>query len=112
MRTRILGAAHTPSLVAILCGHAVAGVVFFLTFQPLRIRSIWLPQFFVLLCIATGLLLVGLRARKNVHRIILLLFVMIIEIVIGIPLGSNLAVDAILGTVFVFFTMMEVQGRA
>jgi signal transduction histidine kinase len=90
----------------------VAGVVFFLTFQPLLIRSIWLPQFFVLLGIATGLLLFALQARKNVHRVILLLSVMIIEIVIGIPLGPDLAVDAILGTVFVFFTMMEVQGRA
>ncbi len=112
MRARFLGGSDTPSLVVILCGHAVAGVVFLLAFQPLRLRSIWLPQFFVLLCIATGLLLVALRSRKQVHRIILLLSVTIIEIVMGIPQGPDLSLDAILGTVFVFFTMMEVQGRA
>ncbi|MGO9309688.1 MAG: sensor histidine kinase [Spirochaetia bacterium] len=112
MRARFLGAAQTPSLIVILCGHAAAGVVFSLAFQPLSLRPIWLPQFFILLCIATGLLLAALRTRKNLHRIFMLLSVVIIETVMGIPQGPDLSVDAILGTVFIFIATMEVQGRA
>ena len=112
MRGRILSGAQTPSLVVTLCGHAVAGVLFSLTFQSPRLRLIWLPQFFILLCIATVLLVVALRVRRNVHRVLVLLSVMVVEVVIGIPQGSDLALDAILGTVFIFFTMMEVKGTA
>lgn len=107
-RTRV--SVQTPSLVTTLCGHAVAGTVFFLTFQVPRIRSIWLPQFSVLLLLATVLFLAVLRTRRNVFRIIILAGVMVIEVVMGIPQGPDLSVSAILGTVFIFFTMMEVHG--
>jgi signal transduction histidine kinase len=88
----------------------VAGVVFFLTFHTPRIRAIWLPQFSLLLFLATGLLLIALRCRRNVSRVIILFAVIIVEVVIGVPQGSDLSISAILGTVFIFFTMMEVKG--
>jgi signal transduction histidine kinase len=110
MRVKFHGAIHAPSLVTTFCGHAVAGIFFFLTFHAPRIRSIWLPQFFLLLFFATGLLLVALRGRRNVTRVIILFAVLIVEVVIGVPLGSDLSISAILGTVFIFFTTMEVKG--
>ena len=74
------------------------------------LRSVWLPQFFILLVVATALLLFVLLCRRNAYRIIALLAVMLIEIVLGIPQGSDLALQAILGTVFMFLTMTEVDG--
>lgn len=105
-------AVQAPSLVTTLCGHAVAAVVFFLTFDAPRVRSIWLPQFYLLLLIATALLLAALRCRRNVSRVIVLLSALIVEVVIGMPQGPDLSIDAILGTVFIFLTMMEVEGVA
>ena len=112
MRARISRATQRPSLATTLCGHAVAWVVFFLTFPDPLIRPIWLPQLTLLLLLSTGLLLLSLRAKTNVPRIILLLAVMVIDVLIGIPQGPDLVLSAILGTVFVFFTMMEVRGTA
>jgi signal transduction histidine kinase len=112
MRTRILGAIHMPSLAVAVCGNAVAGAIFSLTFRAPQLRSIWLPQFLLLLGLATVLLVVALRLRRNVHRVLVLLAVLIVEVVMGIPQGSDLSVPAVLGTVFIFFTMMEVQGSA
>ncbi len=111
MQTRMWIAVRAPSLVTTLAGHGVAGLVFFLSFQS-SLRSVWLPQFFILLVLATGLLLFVLLCRRNAYRIIALLAVMLIEIVLGIPQGSDLALQAILGTVFVFLTMTEVTGSA
>jgi signal transduction histidine kinase len=111
MQAHIRGAVHAPSLVATLCGHAVAGVVFFLTFHASRIRPIWLPQFFFLLLLATALLLVALRRRRNLSRVIILFAVLILEVVAGVPQGPDLSVSAVLGTVFIFFTAMEVTGK-
>jgi signal transduction histidine kinase len=110
MRAHTRATIHTPSLAATLWGHAVAGVVFFLTFHTPRLRSIWLPQFFLLLFLATALLLAALRSRRNVSRIFILLAVLILEVVAGVPQGPDLSISAILGTVFIFFTAMEVKG--
>ena len=111
MQTRMWIAVRAPSLVTTLAGHGVAGFVFFLSFRS-SLRSVWLPQFFILLAVATALLLFVLLCRRNAYRIIALLAVMLIEIVLGIPQGSDLALQAILGTVFVFLTMTEVTGSA
>ena len=111
MQTRMWIAVRAPSLVTTLAGHGVAGLVFFLSFRS-PLRSVWLPQFFILLAVATALLLFVLLCRRNAYRIITLLAVMLIEIVLGIPQGSDLALQAILGTVFVFLTMTEVTGSA
>ena len=111
MQTRMWIAARAPSLVTVLAGHSVAGVVFFLSFRS-SLRAVWLPQFFILLVLATVLLLSVPPCRRNARRIIVLLSVMLIEIVLGIPQGRDLAPQAILGTVFVFLAMTEVTGHA
>ena len=103
-------AVRAPSLVITLSGQVLAGVVFYLTFHNPQIRSTWLPQFFVLLLICTGLLLLVPRCRRNIRRVIVLLCAMVIEIILGIPGGADLAVACILGTVFIFLTMTEVEG--
>ncbi len=103
-------AARVPSLVAILAGHGVAGLLFFLTFHNPALRAIWLPQFYVLLAFATVLLLLLLRCRKNVHRVVVLLCVMMVEVIIGIPQGSDLAIGAVLGTVFILLAMTQLVG--
>lgn len=105
-------AVRAPGLVVTLSGQALAGVVFSLTFRPPVIRPIWMPQFFVLLILSTALLLLSLGCRRNVSRVVVLAGVIIVDIVLGIPEGPDLAVVAILGTVFIFIAMTEVRGPA
>ena len=105
-------AVRAPSLVTTLAGHGVAGLVFFLSFRDPGLRPHWLPQFFLLLSAATALLLAAPLFRRGTHRLIVLLSAMSIDIVLGIPLGPDLAVGAVLGTVFIFVTTTEVEGRA
>jgi hypothetical protein len=81
-------AVRAPSFVTTLAGHGVAGLVFFLSFRS-SLRSVWLPQFFILLVVATALLLFVLLCRRNAYRIIALLAVMLIEIVLGIPRAAT-----------------------
>jgi signal transduction histidine kinase len=88
----------------------VAGCVFFFTFHDTDLRPIWLPQFFVLLVLATVLLLLVLRCRKNVHRVVVLLCALIVDVVLAVPEGPNLETAAVLGTVFIWLAMTEVQG--
>jgi len=78
-------AARAPSLGILLAGHSVAGLLFCFTFPNPALRPVWLPQFYVLLSLATVLLLLVPRFQKNVHRIVVLLGAMIVEVVIGIP---------------------------
>ena len=103
-------AARAPSLGILLAGHSVAGLLFFFTFPNPALRPVWLPQFYVLLSLATVLLLLVPRFQKNVHRIVVLLGAMIVEVVIGIPEGPELATGAVLGSVFIWLTMTEVRG--
>ena len=49
-----------------------------------------------------GAVLAVLRCRRNVSRVIVLLCAMVVEVVIGIPQGPDLSIDAVLGTVFIF----------
>jgi signal transduction histidine kinase len=103
---------RAPSLVVTLAGHGVAAVLFLLTFNVPSLRAVWLPQFCLLLSIVTVLLLVLPPCRKNWHRIVVALPVMALEVVLGIPQGPDLALNAILGTVFIFVVMTEVEGAA
>ncbi len=102
-------AVRAPSLVTTLVGHGVAGLVFFLSFRA-SVRSIWLPQFYILLSLATIVLLVMPGLRRHSHRLIALISVMLIETVLGMPLGPELAVAGVLGTVFIFLVMTELEG--
>jgi signal transduction histidine kinase len=88
----------------------VAGLLFFFTFPNSALRPVWIPQFYVLLSLATVLLLLVARFQKNVYRIVALLGAMIVEVVIGIPEGPELAIGAVLGSVFIWLTMTEVRG--
>jgi signal transduction histidine kinase len=103
-------AARASRIGTILTGHTVAGLLFFFTFRDFELRPIWLPQFYVLLVLATMLLLLVRRLRKNVYRVVVLLCAMMVEVVIGIPQGPDLTTGAVLGTVFIWVTMTEVQG--
>jgi len=103
-------AARAPSLGTILAGHSAAGLLFFFTFRDSALRPVWLPQFYVLLSLATMLLLIVRRFRKNVYRVVVLLCAMMVEVVIGVPQGPELTTGAVLGTVFIWVTMTEVQG--
>ncbi|HUI70278.1 MAG TPA: hypothetical protein VL354_07125, partial [Spirochaetia bacterium] len=104
-------ALRAPSLVTTLLGHTIAAAVFFLTFRT-SLRAVWLPQFYLLLSLATVLLLVVPGLRKHSHRLVVLVVVMLLEIVLGIPSGNDLGVAAVLGTVFLFVAMMERKGGA
>jgi len=110
MQSRKGVVASAPSLVVILVGHGVAGVIFYWTFPAPALRTVWLPQFCLLLAAATALLLAVPGLRKNTHRIVALLGAMLLEIVVGIPQGPDLALEAVLGTVFIFVVMTEVEG--
>jgi signal transduction histidine kinase len=110
MQIRPWIAARAPSLGTILAGHTVAGLLFFFTFHNSALRPIWLPQFYALLALATMLLLIVHRFRKKAYRIVVLLCAMMVEVVIGIPQGPELVTGAVLGTVFIWVTMTEVQG--
>jgi signal transduction histidine kinase len=112
MQTPMWMAVRAPSLVTTLAGHGVAGLVFFLSFRNPAIRPIWLPQFFLLLFLSTVFLLVAPLLRRSAQRFVVLVSAMSVEIVMGIPQGPDLAVAAILGTVFIFVTTTEVEGRA
>lgn len=111
MQTPMWISVRAPSLVTTLAGQGVAGLVFFLSFRNPGVRAPWLPQFFLLLSVATVLLLVAPLLRKGVHRLFVLLSVLSIDVIMGIPLGADLAVGAVLGTVFIFVTTTEVEGR-
>jgi signal transduction histidine kinase len=110
MQLRPWIAARAPSLGTILAGHSIAGLLFFFTFRDATLRPVWLPQFYVLLCLATMLLLIVRLLRKNVYRVVVLLCAMMVEVVIGVPQGPALTTGAVLGTVFIWVTMTEVQG--
>ena len=88
----------------------MAGLLFFFTFRDAVLRPVWLPQFYVLLGMATLLLLIVRIVRKNVYRAVVLLCAMMVEVVIGVPQGPALTTGAVLGTVFIWVTMTEVQG--
>ncbi len=103
-------AARASRIGTILTGHTVAGLLFFFSFRDFELRPIWLPQFYVLLVLATMLLLLVRRLRKNVYRVVVLLCAMMVEVVIGIPQGPDLTTGAVLGTVFIWVTMTEVRG--
>jgi signal transduction histidine kinase len=111
MQTRMWRPFRAPGLVTTLAGHGVASLVFLLSFQT-SIRSVWLPQFFILLSLATVFLLVMPGLSRHSHRLIVSLFVMLIEVVLGIPMGPDLMVPAVLGTVFIFLVMTELEGGA
>lgn len=111
MQTRMWMAVRAPSLVTTLAGHGVAGLVFFLSFRT-SLRPIWLPQFYILLSLATVLLLVLPDLHRRSRRLIVLVSVMLVETVLGIPLGPDLEVAGILGTVFIFLAMTELEGGA
>jgi len=84
--------------------------LFFLTFRNSTLRPVWLPQFYVLLSLATVLLLIVRRYQKKSQRIIILLCAMTAEVFLGIPQGPELVTGAVLGTVFIWATMTEMQG--
>ena len=111
MGRRLSTVVHVPSLTIALLGHGVAAVTFSLTFHG-PVRDVWLPQFFLLLGAATALLLIVPMGVKNWHRLVVLLCAMVIEVVLGIPQGPDLGIEAILGTVFIFLAMTEVEGIA
>ncbi|HVP19871.1 MAG TPA: histidine kinase dimerization/phosphoacceptor domain-containing protein, partial [Spirochaetia bacterium] len=90
----------------------MAGLLFFLSFRNPSIRPIWLPQFSILLLLATALLLAVPGFRRHSRRSILLVSVVLIEIILGIPQGRDLAIAAVLGTVFIFVAMTEMEGGA
>ncbi len=104
-------AVRAPGLVTVLAGHGIAALTFLLSFRS-PLRSIWLPQFFILLSLATVILLGLRRLPRDSHRLIALVSVMLIEVVLGVPLGTDLAVAGILGTVFIFLAMTELKGGA
>ncbi len=110
MRSRPWIEVRAPSIATILAGQSVAGLAFFFTFHNPALRPIWLPQFSVLLVLATALLLLVLRCRTNACRVVVLLCAMIVEVVIVIPEGPALETAAVLGTVFIWLTMTEVPG--
>jgi signal transduction histidine kinase len=110
MQTRIWMAVRAPSFATTLAGHCVAGLIFLFSFRSSTIRPQWLPQFFILLSAATVLLLMVPGRRRTSRRVMLLALVVIIEIVLGIPQGPDLALEAVLGSVFIFLTMTEVEG--
>jgi len=103
-------AVRAPSLAVTLAGHGVAGVIFFLTFPVPYLRGVWLPQFYLLLALATALLLVVPGLRKGARRLVALAAVLLLEVVLGIPQGPDLALEAVLGTVFIFVVMTEMEG--
>ncbi len=104
-------AVRAPGLVTVLAGHGIAALTFLLSFRS-PLRSIWFPQFFILLSLATVILLGLRRLPRDSHRLIALVSVMLIEVVLGVPLGTDLAVAGILGTVFIFLAMTELKGGA
>ena len=56
-------AVRAPGLVTVLAGHGIAALTFLLSFRS-PLRSIWFPQFFILLSLATVILL-GLTVRRD-----------------------------------------------
>jgi signal transduction histidine kinase len=110
MQGRTSLAVRAPSFAVTLAGHGVAGVIFFLTFPAPSLRGIWLPQFYLLLALATALLLLVPGLSGSTRRLVALSGVMLLEIVLGIPQGPDLALEAVLGTVFIFVVMTEVEG--
>jgi len=109
MQTRMWIAVRAPGLITVLAGHGIAGLVFFLTYRS-SLRPVWLPQFFILLSLATVILLAMRRLNRHSHRLTALISVMLVEIVLGIPLGAELEVAGILGTVFIFLARTELEG--
>jgi len=109
MQRRMSTVVHVPGLVTALAGHAAAALLFVLTFRA-PIRSVWLPQYMILLSLATALLLAVPSCRRSWQRQVMLLSVLLVEAVMGIPMGPDLAIEAVLGTVFIFITMIEVEG--
>lgn len=95
-----------------VAGHAVAGVIFWYTFTSPILRLQWLPQFYVLLFVSLVLTVYAVYLRRNLFRIIGMLNVMILQIVLTYPDGPNLSVRAVVGTVFVVVTMLEIEGPA
>ena len=111
MQTRTLMAVRASGLATVLAGNGIAGLAFFLSFRT-PIRQAWLPQFFILLCVATSLLLLVQSLQRHSHRLMVLVAVMVVEVVMGIPLGTNLEIAGVLGTVFIFLVMTEVEGTS
>ncbi|HEY9594336.1 MAG TPA: sensor histidine kinase [Spirochaetia bacterium] len=110
MRTRSGSAVRALSLVIPLVGQGVAGVVFALGFHDPTLRPIWLPQFFILLAASTILLLAVPFCRRDLHRVVLLVTTLLLDVVMCVPQGADLGLEATLGTVFVVVTMTEVKG--
>jgi signal transduction histidine kinase len=110
MQTRMWWAVRAPGFATTLAGHCVAGLIFLFSFRTIALKAVWLPQFFVLLSAATALLLAVPGRRKTSRRVMLLGLVMLIEIILGIPQGPDFGLVAVLGTVFIFVTMTEVEG--
>ena len=110
MHSRMGMMAHTPSFAVTLAGHGVAWVIFLLTFPALSVRPVWIPQFSVLLAIATALLLAVPLLWKRTYRLAALLAAVLVDVVLGIPQGPDLALEAVLGTVFIFVVMTDVEG--
>ncbi len=77
----------------------------FLTFQTPRLRPFWLPQFFLLLCIATGLLPVAMRFQRNVHRVLVLLSVTLVAWGTRIE-GAEAVSAALVAAYFIFLTWL------
>jgi signal transduction histidine kinase len=103
-------AVRAPRLVVTVAGHGVAGVLFFLTFPAPSVRAAWLPQFYLLLALATALLLVVPELRRGTQRLVTLAAVLLLDVVLGLPQGPDLALEAVLGTVFIFMAMTEMEG--
>ncbi|HVO38330.1 MAG TPA: sensor histidine kinase [Spirochaetia bacterium] len=112
MRTPLWTVTRVTNLVTTLAGHGVAAAMFLFSFTNPALRGVWLPQFFILLSLATALLLIVPDCRTNSRRAVVLLGAMLVEVVLGIPQGPDLALEAVLGTVFVFVVMTEVEGTA
>jgi signal transduction histidine kinase len=110
MQGRTAMAVRAPRLAVTLAGHGAAGVVFLLTFPAPAVRAVWLPQFCLLLAAATALLLLVPELRRRTHRVVTLAAVLLVEVVLGVPQGPDLALVAVLGTVFIFMVMTEVEG--
>ena len=100
----------TASISFSIVGHAIAGVLFWATFRDPALRPLWFIQFYVLLLFSTALTVYAIRLRRNLFRIIALLNVMVIHVVLAYPEGADLRLRAVLGTVFVAATMLEVDG--
>ena len=110
MHSRMGMMAHTPSFAVTLAGHGVAWVIFLLTFPAPSVRPVWIPQFSLLLALATALLLAVPLLPKRTYRLAALLAAVLVDVVLGIPQGPDLALEAVLGTVFIFVVMTVVEG--